>query len=159
MYIGILVHSETGHTLSVAERIKTHLTEQGHTCRIERVSAVGETPESHGQIEVPVKLNNPPDASPYDAVILGAPVWGFSLSKVMAAYALQLPNLAGKKTGCFVTQHLSRPIFGGNRSLRKLTGICQQKGAQVYASGIVNWSGERREEQIQGLVLSFARIG
>ena len=158
MYIGILVHSETGHTLSVAQRIEKQLTEMGHACRIERVSAVGETAESRGQVKLPIELNSPPDATPFDVVILGAPVWGFSLSKVMAAYVNQLPRLSGKKTGCFITQHFARPIFGGNRSLRQLINACQYKGANLYASGIVNWSSPRREEQIENLVRSFSKI-
>ncbi len=159
MYIGILVHSETGHTLSVAQRIEKQLAEMGHDCRIERVSALGETAQSRGQVKLPVELNSPPDATPYDAVILGAPVWGFSLSKVMTAYINQLPRLSGKKTGCFITQHFARPIFGGNRSLRHLKDACRYKGAEVYASGIVNWSNPRREEQIENLVRSFSQIG
>ncbi len=158
MYIGILVHSETGHTLFVAEKIKSRLTEQGHTCRIERISAQGETTESRGQIPLPVQLANPPDAAPYDAMILGAPVWGFSLSKVMAAYVMQLPRLSGKKAGCFITQHFANPLFGGNRSLRQLKRVCEQKGSSIYASGIVNWSNSRRDNMIEGLVQSFSKI-
>jgi len=159
MYIGILVHSETGHTLSVAQRIEKKLTDLSHACRIERISAQGETADSRGQIKLPVELASPPDATPYDIVILGAPVWGFSLSKVMAAYMGQLPRLSGKKTGCFITHSFPLSLLGGNRSLRQLKDACQDKGASLYASGIVSWSNSRREEQIENLVKSFSQIG
>ncbi len=159
MYIGILVHSETGHTLSVAQRIEKKLTEKGHSCRIEQISAVGETPQSSGQVPSPIRFDAPPDAASYDAVILGAPVWGFSLSKVMAAYMAQSSGLSGKKVGCFVTQQLPSPFFGGNHAIRQMKSACQAKGASVYASGGVNWSNPRREGQIDSLVESFAGIG
>lgn len=159
MYIGILVHSETGHTLSVAQRIEKKLTEKGHTCRIEQVSAVGETSKSQGQVQMPIRFDAPPDAAPYDALILGAPVWGFSLSKVMEAYVAQASGLSGKKVGCFVTQQFPSPFFGGNHSIRQLKNACLEKGAGVYASGGVNWSNSRREDQINSLAESFAAIG
>ncbi len=105
MRIGILVHSMTGHTLLVAERIEKKLQEQGYDCRVERVSAHDEEALSKGQAKL--TLDSTPDPKPYDALVLGAPVWGFSLSKVMAAYLKLLPGLSGKKIACFVTQSLS----------------------------------------------------
>ena len=159
MYIGILVHSLTGHTLSVAQRIEKKLTEQGHTCRIERISARDEEEISKGRIMQPIQLIHPPNPLAYDALIFGAPVWGFSLSGIMNAYLDRLPKLLGRKSACFITQSLAYPIFGGNRSLRQLKAACQENGASLYASGIVNWSSARREKQIETLVQSFSRIG
>jgi flavodoxin len=158
MNIGILVHSQTGHTHSVAQRIEKKLTEQGHTCRIEQIRARDEEAISKGQVMQPIQLINPPDPLAYDALILGAPVWGFSLSKIMNAYLDRLPKLSGKKVACFITQSFPHPIFGGNRSLRQLKSACQQMGASVYASGIVNWSNSRREDQIENLVKSLSQI-
>ena len=158
MTIGIIVHSMTGHTLLVAQRIEKKLTEQGHTVRIERVSAQDEEAVSKGQVKQPIQLINPPDPLAYDAVIFGAPVWGFSLSKIMAAYLGRLPGLSGKKTACFITQHLSHPVFGGNRSLRQMEAACRKMGSSPFASGIVNWSNARREEQIENIEKSFSRI-
>jgi flavodoxin len=158
MNIGILVHSQTGHTHSVAQRIEKKLTEQGHTCRIEQIRARDEEAISKGQVMQPIQLINPPDPLAYDALILGAPVWGFSLSKIMNAYLDRLPKLSGKKVACFITHSFPHPIFGGNRSLRQLKSACQQMGASVYASGIVNWSNSRREDQIENLVKSLSQI-
>jgi flavodoxin len=158
MNIGILVHSQTGHTLSVAQRIETRLKEQGHTCRIERISARDEEAISRGQVMQPIQLINPPDPLPYDALILGAPVWGFSLSKVMSAYLDRIPKLSGKKTACFITHTFPHPLLGGNRSLKQLKSACQQKEASIYASGIIDWSNSRREDQIESLVKSLSQI-
>ena len=158
MKIGILVHSETGNTLSVAKKMEQALTNAGHTCTLHVILALGETAASKGQVPLPVRFDHPPQAAAYDAVIIGAPVWGFSLSKVMSAYMRQLPGLSGKKVGCFVTQRLSRPIFGGNHALRQLKGALKSKGAVVFASGIVNWTNAGREDQINRLIKAFSRI-
>jgi flavodoxin len=158
MNIGILVHSQTGHTLSVAQRIEKKLTQKGYTCRIEQIRARDEEAISKGQVMQPIQLISPPDAMVYDTLIFGAPVWGFSLSKVMDAYLDRLPKLSGKKAACFITQSFPHPIFGGNRSLKQMKSACQQKGASLYASGIVNWSNSRREEQIEKLVQSLSQI-
>lgn len=158
MNIGILVHSQTGHTLSVAQRIEKKLLEQGHTCRIERVSARDEDAISKGQVIQPIQLINPPDPLAYDALIFGAPVWGFSLSKVMNAYLERIPKLSGKKAACFITHSFPHPLLGGNRSLKQMKCACQDKGASLYASGIVSWSNSRREDQIENLVKSLSQI-
>ena len=43
MNIGIIIHSFTGNTLSVAEKIRDELGKSGHKASIERVKAVGES--------------------------------------------------------------------------------------------------------------------
>jgi flavodoxin len=158
MNIGILVHSLSGHTLSVAQKIEKKLTEQGHTCRIEQIRARDEEALSKGQVMQPIQLINPPDPLAYDTLIFGAPVWGFSLSKVMNAYLDRIPKLSGKKAACFITHSFPHPILGGNRSLKQMKSACKQKGASLYASGIVSWSNSRREEQIENLVRSLSQI-
>ena len=154
MKVGIIVHSFTGNTLSVAERIKTALHEAGHSANIERVTAVDENPSAAGDI----RLESTPDTSGYDAVIFGAPVRGFSLSPVMKAYLLQHAALQGKKVGCFVTQRRSKAWLGGNRAVGQMKDACASKGADVIETGIVNWSGKSREEQIADIAERFGRL-
>lgn len=154
MNIGILVHSRTGNTLSVAEKLKQALQKAGHTARIERVTAVNE--ESSAGTNVTLK--DIPDAAGYDAVLFGAPVHGFSLSPVMGKYLSQIGALKGKKVGCFVTQHFPKPWMGGNRAIKQMTGLCQAKGAAVAGTGVVNWSNKAREAQISSVVEQLGKL-
>ena len=56
MNVKIIVHSKTGNTLSVAEKLRGRLETAGHTVRLEQVRAANESeikPES-------IKLSNNP---------------------------------------------------------------------------------------------------
>lgn len=68
MKVGIIIHSHTGNTLSVAERLKEKLVAVGHQATIDQVTAVNEDPSAK------VELKTMPDTSTYDALIFGAPV-------------------------------------------------------------------------------------
>lgn len=142
MNIGIIIHSYSGNTLSVAEEIKNELVEQGHTVIIDRVTAVNEDPNSAGNVQ----LKTIPEISNYDVLIFGAPVRAFSLSPVMKLYLTGLNSLKGKKIGCYVTQQLPFPWMGGNNAVRQMVKFCKTKGAAVLETGIVNWSNKKTEK-------------
>ena len=108
MKIGIVVHSQTGHTLSVAEKLQEKLTAAGHSANIEKISPVDAKQTDPKKI----KIEKLPDLSPYDAFVFAAPVQAFSLSPVMKIYLPQLPSLNGKKVACFVTKGLRIQMDG-----------------------------------------------
>lgn len=154
MKVGIIIHSYTGNTLSVAERLRERLLESGHTVSLERVTAVNEDPSAAKNVQ----LKSKPDISTYDALIFGCPVRGFSMSPVMKAYMQQLPLLKGKKVGCFVTQYFPFPWMGGDRSIGEMKQTCKDKGECVFDAGIVNWSHIRRESKIQDVLQKLSRL-
>lgn len=154
MKIGIIVHSYTGNTLSVAQSLQNKLIEAGHSVSIERVMAVNEDPSAAGNIELKVK----PDISDYDGVVFAAPVRAFSLSPVMKKYLLQLPSLRGKRIGCYVTQYFPFPWMGGNRAIKQMKSICSTKGEEVIGEGIINWSNKEREKKIIDVVDKLRRL-
>jgi len=154
MNIGIIIHSHTGNTLSVGEKLKDNLNTAGHTAQLERVVAINEDPNTR---EI-IKLKEIPSLSKYDVIIIGAPVRGFSLSPVMMAYLSQLQTLNGKPVACFVTQHFPKPWMGGNRAIKQMKSTILQKGGTVTGSGIVNWTNKSREKQITDLIVILSRI-
>jgi NAD(P)H dehydrogenase (quinone) len=153
MKIGIIIHSRTGHTHFVAQRLEEKLSADGHTVDIQQLRLAG------GQ-DVPgkdSKIENPPDLSGYDRVIFGAPVHAFSLSKVMEAYLTQVSSLAGKTVACFVTKGLPFGWTGGSRAIDKMNEICESKWAIVSGTGIVVWN-KNREKQINDLIEKFSGL-
>ena len=149
MKVGIVVHSHTGNTLMVAQKLKDKLLAAGHSVSLLKVSALN---DEEGDAQK-IRLAEKPDVSGYDAVLFGAPVRGFSLSPVMQAYLSQIGSLSGKKAACFLTQHFPHPWMGGNRAMKQMLTLCQSKGATVYGTGIVNWSNAgNREKLIQAVV-------
>jgi menaquinone-dependent protoporphyrinogen IX oxidase len=154
MNIGIIVFSRTGNTLNAAERIREAIIANGHVATIERIHAENEEPNNRQ----PLRLTVTPDPTRYDAVIFGAAVEAFSLSSVLSAYLSQMPEMGKKKAGCFVTQHLAKPWMGGNRAIRQMRALCQKKGLDVRAKGIVNWTNKAREAQIAAIAAEFAKL-
>lgn len=148
MKIGIIVHSHTGNTLSVAERLKDVLTLEGHSVNLEQVVAFDENPSAATNVQLKII----PDVMGYDVLIFGAPVRAFSLSQVMKTYLLKVPSLDGKKVGCFVTQHFPYEWMGGKNSISQMKKLCSDKQANVFATGIVNWTNKEREKKISDLL-------
>ncbi len=152
MKIGIVVYSQTGNTLSVAEKMEEHLTKEGHTVRLERVVPVD--PKAVKEIQ----LENSPEVDSYELLIFGAPVQAFSLSAVMQTYLKQLPDLGGKTVCCYVTQQLKKAWMGGSRSLRQMQAVCAAKGAKLSKTGDIHWSDKKRDEQIDSLIRDFTAL-
>jgi flavodoxin len=153
MKVGIIVFSHTGNTLSVAEKLQERLATAGHSVKLERVTAVDDSPQAKK-----VELKSAPDTGPYDMLVFATPVWAFSLPPVMKHYLEQIPTLEGKAVGCFVTQTFPFPWLGGNRTIRQMVSACKALGGDVVKTGIVNWS-RGREAKIAELLEAISTIG
>lgn len=155
MKIGIYIHSKTGNTRSVAQRLQEKLISAGHTASIHSISAVHDEEADFKKVE----LQDKPDVLGYDVLVFGAPVRGFSLSAVMHAYLTRIGSLEGRKTACFMTQSFPYPWMGGNRALKQLCKICTDKGANIFETGIINWSNAaKRETLIRALLEKLCNI-
>ncbi len=153
MNIGLIIHSQTGHTLSVAAKLQKKLAAAGHTVTLERL-------ETEGEVRPGVKdvnLKSVPCVENYDAVAFGSPVHGFALPLAMQAYLRQVPSLAGKRVACFVTQSFPFAWMGGNNALHQMRRAVEAKGTQVRGSGVVNWSRRSRERQSAEVVDRLSR--
>lgn len=154
MKIGIIIHSKTGNTELVGQKLKDKFLLDKHFVSVEKVAA-----ENDEQMEFSkIKLVSSPDLSSFDAIIFGAPVRAFSLSPIMTAYLKGLGTLEGKQTACFVTQQLPFPWMGGNRAIKQMSALIAAKGGKSMGSGIVNWSGKDRDRRIEDVVGSIAAL-
>lgn len=140
MKIGIIVYSQTGNTLSVAEKLKEKLGQEGHSAKIERVTVAGGRKSGERRFQLEVQ----PEVGQYDALVFGSAVEAFSLSPVLRSYLAGVDSIQGKQVACLVTQFFPYPWMGGNRAIRQMRRICESKGASVCGSAIVNWAGSRR---------------
>jgi len=95
MKIGIIVHSFTGNTLLVAQKLQEALRAAGHTAEVERVVVKDENPNQSGH----VTLENAPDPSGYDFVFFGAPVRGFARQRPKPGQVSGHPGCEGKPPG------------------------------------------------------------
>lgn len=152
MKIGIIVHSYTGNTFSVAEKIREELLRAGHSADIERIKMIGGENPTNKEFEI----ENPPEARNYEALIFGAPVRGFSISPVIAVYLRRLNSLKGKKVAIFVTKKLSSDWTGGKKAIALMRDICESKGAIVAGTGAVTW--KNKDCETDALAESFCGL-
>jgi len=144
MKIGMIVHSQTGNTLSVAKKLEENLSAAGHEVTLEHLKTVGGVAPGAKDVQ----FESVPSTEGYDALVFGSPVQAFSLAPGMSAFMKQLPSLQGREVALLVTQALPFKWMGGNRAVRQMTKHCEGLGASVCESGIVNWANKRREEMI-----------
>jgi flavodoxin len=145
MKIGIIVHSFTGNTLAVAQEIQNKLVLSGHIVEVERIEISGGEQPNNTQFQI----ENPPDVNKYDALIIGAPVRGFSVSPVIATYLKQVASLKDKKVFCFITKQLNSYWTGGRRAINTMKDLCEAKEGIVTGTGVIFWKSKNRDQEIE----------
>ncbi len=153
MKIGIIVHSQTGNTYQVAQKLQETLLGAGHSVNIERIEVIDAKERDINKIQI----KSFPNLATYDALVFGAPVHAFSLCPGMAAYMSQVPSLEDKKVACFVTKGLPLSGTGGNQAISKMRKLCESKGGTVCGTGIVVWN-KNREKQITKMSEELSRL-
>ena len=153
MKIGIIVHSQTNNTYSVAEKLQAKLQEAGNEVNIEKVDMVGGNKPGSKDIQI----ENPPDVTGYDGLVFGSPVHAFSLAPAMKIYLEQIPSLQDKKVALYVTKGLPLKFTGGTRAIGQMEKICKSNGADVLATDIVIWRGDI-DKSIDDLIEKFSAI-
>lgn len=155
MKIAIIVNSITGNTLLVGEKLKEKFLSMGYEVEIKRIAPTCKEPVSGNDLKSMV-LKDIPDLSPYDLIILGGPVHAFTISAVIKEYVRQSETLKGKKIMIYVTQAAPFGLFGGNRAISRLKEACEDKEARVIKTGIVCWSKNKREDDMERLLRDFS---
>lgn len=149
MKIGIIVYSKTGNTLSVVKKLKEVL---GNNTVIEQIEVEGEPRPGN------VNLITLPKVNSYDKIVFAAPVQAFSLCLSMKAYLDQIGSLKDKKVALLVTEGFAYPWLGGNRAIRQMKHICEDKDATIIGTAIVNWGNKKREQMINDTVSKFKHL-
>jgi multimeric flavodoxin WrbA len=153
MKIGLIVYSQSGHTLKVARALEAALAEAGHDVALEPIETVGLT--RPGLTDVPLEAT--PEIDGYDALVLGTPTWGGAMASPMATYLAQLDTLAGKPVACLVTGFFPAG-WGRNQTLAQMKEVCQGLGATVVGTGSVGWLSFRRKRQIEEVVAQLCGL-
>lgn len=126
MKVGIVIHSQTGNTASLASKIAEALREKGHEAEVHLLRPVGVVKPSSKNIE----FRRNPDLSEYDTILFGCPVWAFNASNVMIAYLNSLSMLKGKKVLPFVTHGVFK-FMGAKQAISRLSGLLDMMADEV----------------------------
>lgn len=133
MNIGMIIHSETGNTEFVANKLMKNLQEKGHSVDFKKLITV--EGEKHSFKEI-VEM---PDLSPYDALVFGSHVEAFSLAQTMVSYLKKIEDISGKKIAMLTTQFFPKKWMGGNRAHKQMKALLVEKGGDVLGGEDVNW--------------------
>jgi len=108
MNVGIIYYSKSGNTKQIAEQIKEYAEQHNHTVNIVEIipdKQPGFLKAGHSAIrqkDLPIKNENI-DASQWDAVLFGCPIWAGKPAPFIKTVLKKTTNLKNKKTSMFIT--------------------------------------------------------
>ncbi|MBN2352118.1 MAG: flavodoxin family protein [Spirochaetales bacterium] len=152
MKIGIIVFSNTGNTLSAAERLEKKLSGKGHAATLVRLMPKA----GYRAGQAPTGFEELPALDRFEALVFAAPVNAFSLCLPMKEYLETIEPLRGRKTALLTTEFFPYGWMGGTRAIAMMRRACEGKGGVVCGSAIVNWSRKDRERRIEAAVDEIA---
>lgn len=155
MKTAIIVHSMTGNTLLVAEKLKDTLEKRGVNVHLEKVEPAGGEDKNEMNLSR-ITFQNRLDLSEYDNIVMAGPVRGFSMSPVLKAYFDQ-SSLKNRRVYMFVTHFFPFPFMGGNSAISQMKKFVEERGGIVLDSSIIDWKNPSRERKIQTLVEQFSK--
>ena len=131
MHIGIIVHSQTGNTWSVAVKLKEELEKAGHSAALERLKVAGDskpgTPDA--------RFEALPDLTPYDGLVFASHVEGFALPPVMQRYLADMAPLNGKPVAPSADPIFPVPLDGGKADAAADEGALRKEGREGVGRG------------------------
>jgi flavodoxin len=144
----IVVHSVTGTTMKLAEAIGSKAKAKGHS--VDMVQLKTDPPiEGKGKDPKEFRITNLPNASSYDTIIIGCPVWGANITPVMKKALAEIKGLSGKRVIPFSSQAFPFAFLGGNRVLRLISKEAEAKGAHPVKGASIQRMGRDLEKGIE----------
>lgn len=153
MKIGFIVHSQSGNTLSVAQKVIDQLKAQGHDVMLthikdEDVNVSMQHPERFITVVDEVTSN-------VDVLFIGGWVQAFSLCRGLNFAIQHHFNIQSKETHLFLTHHFPFEWMGGTNAMKQLTKHVIAKEHQVKTTKIFNWSRKNNQQLIEQWVDSM----
>ena len=145
MNIGMVVYSATGNTKRVANQLKSMLEEKGDSVDYLEIKTLGDPKQSPE-----IRFEKYFDLKDYDLLVFGSFIEAFSLNRCMISYLKSMDGYPGKKAAMLFTQFFPKKWLGGNKALRQMKKLLEDKGFEVLGGDGVNWTS--KEEGRQGRI-------
>lgn len=155
MKIGIIVHSVTGNTLLVCQKLELKFAELGHDVELKEIKIKGKVNPGEKEAE----FTEMPVLSGYEALVFGSHTEAFQLEQAMKLYFNKIEMIKDKKVACISTHQFPFKWMGGNSAVQKMKSLCEEKGAKVLGTAVVDWSPKsKRSEKIAAAVNMIASL-
>ncbi len=126
MKVAIIVHSKTGNTMKLAQKIESLLHERNYKVGLFDLQT---DVSLHPGIKE-FQITNLPDLSQYDIILAGAPVWAFRASPLIVKAIATVTGIEGKIFVPFVTMHFPFPNLLGGSVLNKMRALSLKRSAK-----------------------------
>jgi NAD(P)H dehydrogenase (quinone) len=138
MHLGIIIHSQSGHTATVAKAIAEKFRQNGHEVDIKLLMTTGMAKPGSKKFSI---CNAPEqeEIDGYEAILFGGPVWAFRSSPVIQDFLTWLKKLNGKKVLSFVTHGLPSKSFGATRAIAAMNGELEASGGTVLQGEMLHY--------------------
>lgn len=154
MNIQLIVHSQTGNTLFVANALKSAVESINPDITLTHVEANNEREMNLSK----VAISSIPDCTEADLIVLGGPVRGASPSPAILKTISSLGSLEGKKCVVFTTEFFPFDWMGGKRAVTMMEKELTARGAQVTRNAIIHWKRRDRIKQIDQFIDDFKKL-
>lgn len=154
MNIQLLVHSQTGNTLSVANALKAAVEPIYPNINLTSIEVDNEREMNTSKISI----TELPDCKDADLIVLGGPVRGGSPSPAMLKIIETLSSIQGKKCIIFTTEFFPYDWMGGRRAILKMEKELTARGALVTYHAIIHWKRRDRVKQIDDFITTFKTL-
>ncbi len=145
MKLGIIVYSETGHTSSVINRLVQRLN-----------PAINHQIFTIRSNEKRDEVYDVPNIVGCDTFIIATPVQAFMPATPMVLAIKALGDLTTMNGHLIITHYFKRAWLGGNHTIKVLTKLLREKGANIKTSHIISWSHKHREQQIETMIAKMS---
>ncbi len=170
MNIGIIIYTRSGHTYEVASALMKSLQEDGHQTTLLRLVPDSEKNAPPAPPAPPAPANAPTTTptnqtdittipttylaqpSPFDALILGSPIYSFRPAAPMRELIETAADLSATKICTYLTQGINSPAFGGPKAQQDMEDLLQAKAASPTSSHVIYWPSADKDEQILQLI-------
>ncbi len=158
MNIAIVIYSESGKSLKLAQLAADKLSAAGHQVSLTRLETSPVFDSKHNLPLDRIKFTNLPELGKSDAVIVGGPVWAFRLCLAVRKAVLDLDGQwQGKKVLPFVTHAFPWAWLTGTSSLNSLRQLLARQGANVLPGTVLSGSGKKDEARYQAAAEAISR--
>lgn len=146
MKIGFLVHSQSGNTLSIVNRLCDVFKMAGHEVYITHIKSSDVNRSMQFPQELVIIQDNLPNQ--VDVLFIAGWVQAFSLCRGLQYYLNQF-NIKSNEINLFLTHHFPFEWMGGTHALKQLKSITSKFNSQVVDTKIFNWSRKNNQDKIQ----------
>ena len=155
MHIGLIIYSQTGNTLHIAQRLQAKLNELGHHVSLTHIKSKND--ENQFQEPFEMIIQGDPIQTKYDVVVFGAWVQAFNLCFGFRSFLNQLEEISAQQVHAYVTQHFPFPWMGGYQAISTMKKLLIKKSIKVHSTQVFNKMNKKMDTHVEQWITKIVK--